>query len=83
MTVTEYDAKKNHTIKSQGKPGFIPSDWPRRIGDSLSDMVNYRHNRLEISVFTKLYEILDCDGSYTCPTPERQKQQFYFVTISG
>jgi hypothetical protein len=25
IMVTEYDAKKNHTIKSQGKPGFTPS----------------------------------------------------------
>jgi hypothetical protein len=34
--------------------GSTPYDWPRRIGNGLSDIVNYGHNRLEISVITKL-----------------------------
>ena len=42
--------------------GSTPYDWPRRIGNGLSDIVNYGHNRLEISVITKLREILDYDG---------------------
>jgi hypothetical protein len=37
-------------------------NWPRRIGNSLSGIVNYRHNCLVISVITKLHEILDYDG---------------------
>jgi hypothetical protein len=42
--------------KRAGPPSqdFAPYDWPRQIGESLSDMVNYRHKRLEISVITKL-----------------------------
>jgi hypothetical protein len=37
-------------------------DWPRRVGDSLYNFVNYCHDRLEISVITKLHEILENDG---------------------
>jgi hypothetical protein len=39
-------------------------------------MVNYRHNHLETSVITKLHEILDCDGLYTCPSSEWRYQGF-------
>jgi hypothetical protein len=74
VTVTEYGAKKSHgkilgqkrgcTPLSPPCQGYTPCDWPKRIGASLSDIVNYRHNCLEISVFTKLHEILEYDGSY-------------------
>jgi hypothetical protein len=62
LTVTEYGAKKNHMVQCLGKSvagpanqGYTSCDWPRQIGESLSDMVNYCHKHLEISVITKLY----------------------------
>jgi hypothetical protein len=73
-TVTEYGAKKNHMAKSWGRSVAAPRsaplarDLPLVTGLSgsgivLSDIVNYCHNCLEISVFTKLHEKLKYDGS--------------------
>jgi hypothetical protein len=69
MIVTEYGASRISGPIIGARPGcnalgqaLTLYNWPRRNGDSLSGIVNYRHNCLVISVVTKLYEILDYDG---------------------
>jgi hypothetical protein len=69
VTVTEYGASRISGPIIGERPGcnvlgqaLTPYNWPRRIGDSLSRIVNYRHNCLVISVIAKLHEILDYDG---------------------
>jgi hypothetical protein len=65
ITVTEHFARKITWLGGRGYSlgqGSTPCDWPRRIRNNLSDIVNYGHSRLEISVITKLREILDYDG---------------------
>jgi hypothetical protein len=68
MTVTECGASRisgpimGKSLAAMPWAKLLPSILPRRIGDSLSGIVNYRHNCLVISVVIKLHEILDYDG---------------------